>query len=381
MRNNSGGVIQRADIGQLLSVLTEKGYITIGPTLRDNTIVYDEIESVQDLPIGWTDIQAPGSYRLIKRDDEALFAYNTAPQSWKRYLNPPRIRLWKAQRTEGGGFTVDPEDYAPSKYAFIGVRACELKAILIQDKVFLGGYKDPCYQSRREGAFIVAVNCTQANETCFCASMNSGPKAESDYDLALTEIIDEQRHEFVVECGSERGEEILKELQHRPVEAEDSQRVDERIQETISQMGRSMDTHRLQSLLASQPNHPRWEEVAERCLSCANCTMACPTCFCSTVEDVTDLTGDHAERWRQWDSCFTMDFTYISGGHVRSSVMSRYRQWMTHKLSTWHDQFGVSGCVGCGRCITWCPVGIDITEEVAAFQNSHSQKTTNSVEK
>ena len=134
-------------------------------------------------------------------------------------------------------------------------------------------------------------------------------------------------------------------------------------------MGRSLDQEGLKELLYENRNHPRWDDVADRCLSCANCTMVCPTCFCTTVEDSTDLTGDTAERVRRWDSCFTMDFSYIHGGAVRKSVKSRYRQWMTHKLGTWQDQFGSSGCVGCGRCITWCPVGIDITEEVAAMRN------------
>jgi ferredoxin len=98
--------------------------------------------------------------------------------------------------------------------------------------------------------------------------------------------------------------------------------------------------------------------------------MACPTCFCSSVEDTSDLTGEHAERWQKWDSCFNPDFSYIHGGEVRKTTASRYRQWMTHKLSTWFDQFGTSGCVGCGRCITWCPVGIDLTEEVRKMRQA-----------
>jgi Fe-S-cluster-containing hydrogenase component 2 len=131
-----------------------------------------------------------------------------------------------------------------------------------------------------------------------------------------------------------------------------------------------MDTTGIRDLLYTNFDHPRWDNVAQRCLTCANCTMVCPTCFCTTVEDVSDVTGSHAERWRKWDSCFSQNFSYIHGGSVRSSAKSRYRQWMTHKLASWIDQFGSSGCVGCGRCITWCPVGIDITEEVRAIRES-----------
>ena len=140
------------------------------------------------------------------------------------------------------------------------------------------------------------------------------------------------------------------------------------VDRAAQQMGRAMDTHDIRDLLLDNLDHPRWDAVASRCLSCANCTLVCPTCFCSAVEDTTDLSGEEAERARVWDSCFSVDYSYIHGGSVRQSGRSRYRQWMTHKLGTWFDQFGTSGCVGCGRCITWCPVGIDITEEVAAIR-------------
>ncbi len=200
--------------------------------------------------------------------------------------------------------------------------------------------------------------------------MQTGPKAESGFDLALTEILDEQQHYFVVEVGSELGIEILNAVPYREANQDDIERAENVLANTAAQMGRSMDTTDIKNLLYRNLDHPRWENVASRCLSCTNCTMVCPTCFCTTVEDMTDLAGTRAERWRRWDSCFTMDFSYIVGGSVRSSTKARYRQWMTHKLASWIDQFGTSGCVGCGRCITWCPVGIDITEEVRAIRET-----------
>jgi ferredoxin len=133
---------------------------------------------------------------------------------------------------------------------------------------------------------------------------------------------------------------------------------------------RSLDTENIRDLLFDNLEHPRWKEVADRCLSCANCTLVCPTCFCSSVTEVTDLTGDAVSRERQWASCFTLEHSQMHGANARPTTASRYRQWLTHKLAGWIDQFGTSGCTGCGRCITWCPVGIDITEEVAAIRQS-----------
>ena len=255
--------------------------------------------------------------------------------------------------------------------AFLGVRACELNAIAIQDRVFLSGaYVDPGYKASREKTFIVAINCGQAGGTCFCVSMNTGPAAASGFDMALTEVLEDGRHYFVAEVGTASGAEVLRALPCRPAQDTEKAAARKVVASTAKQMGRNLDTTDIKGLLYRNYEHRRWDNVAARCMACANCTMVCPTCFCTTVEDVTDLTGEHAERWRKWDSCFTADFSYIHGGSIRATPRARYRQWMTHKLATWIDQFGSSGCVGCGRCITWCPVGIDITEEARAIRES-----------
>lgn len=370
-------VLERRHFAALLDALGRKGYRVVGPTVRDGAIVYDELTTSAQLPAGWTDEQEGGKYRLKKRTDEALFGYAVGPHSWKKFLHPPVERLWQANR-KGSDFQISEEPGDAQKYAFIGVRSCELHAIAIQDKVFMNGqYIDPAYKARRENAFIVAVNCAVAGGTCFCVSMNTGPKASTGFDLALTEVLEAERHYFVVEVGSELGAEVLRELPLGKATGEEVQTAEQIVAKTATQMGRSMDSTGIKELLYRNYEHPRWDEVASRCLTCANCTMVCPTCFCTTVEDVTDLTGEHAERWRKWDSCFTMDFSYIHGGSVRPSGKARYRQWMTHKLATWIDQFGTSGCVGCGRCITWCPVAIDITEEVRAIRSDEPTRKEN----
>ncbi len=357
---------------RLLGALKSRGHRVLGPTLRDEAIVFDDIDGVADLPQGWTDEQDGGRYRLVKREDEALFGYAVGAHSWKRFLHPPVLRLWQAKR-EGDAVRVVAEPTPEERFAFIGVRACDLHAIAIQDRVFLGGpYVDPDYQARRAGAFVVAVNCAVAGGTCFCVSMNTGPKVSAGYDLALTEIIEADRHEFLVEAGSDAGRELLAELPQRDATEAEIATAEAVVAQTAASMGRQMRSDDVHDLLLRNLNHPRWDNVAERCLTCANCTMVCPTCFCTSVEDASALDGTQTERSRRWDSCFTMDFSYLHGGSVRASPRSRYRQWMTHKLATWVDQFGTSGCVGCGRCITWCPVGIDITEEVRAIRDSES---------
>jgi ferredoxin len=374
-RVNVSAVVELSGLDELIGVLRRRGFRVLGPTVRDGAIVYDELESAAELPVGWTDRQEAGTYRLERREDEARFGYAVGPHSWKQFLFPARLRLWRA-RKNGGAPVVEEEPLDETPLAFIGVRACELNAIAIQDKVFTGGkFVDRDYAARRHGIFVVAVNCGEPAATCFCVSMDAGPRVEQGYDLALTELLD-GKHRFLVEAGSPAGAEVLAELSSRPAEETDVTAATAVVDSAAKRMGRTIEQPDIRDLLADGLEHPRWDEVAERCLTCGNCTMVCPTCFCSSVADTTDLTGTEAERTRVWDSCFSLDYSYIHGGSVRTSARSRYRQWLTHKLGTWHDQFDTSGCVGCGRCITWCPVGIDITEEVAALRGEEGGDAT-----
>ncbi len=367
-------VIDVAGLDHLIRLLRERGWRVVGPTIRDEAIVLGDVSSVGDLPRGLTAEQDGGTYRLRPRGDGALFGFATGPSSPKELFFPPRQLLWQAS-VSSDGFEVSEPELEPAPVALLGARSCDLHAIDVQDRVFMRGeYVDPAYAGRRSGAFIVAVNCACAGGTCFCVSMGTGPRATQGFDLALTELLDGDRHDFLVEAGTGRGLEVLAELPASPAQPADLEAAAEVSATTAASMGRTMQAGGVRELLASNREHPRWDDVAERCLACGNCTMVCPTCFCHTIDDATDLSAEHAERWQSWDSCFTLDFTYLHGGSVRTSTRGRYRHWLTHKLSTWFDQFGTSGCVGCGRCITWCPVGIDLTEEVAAIRASPGAK-------
>jgi len=348
---------------QLIGVLVEQKYTVYGPTVRERAVTYNQINSAEQLPVGWSDEQDGGYYRLVKSTRPAFFDYVVGPHSWKRVFYPALQKLWTAKKTDRG-FEVQPSDNGTPKLALIGVRSCELKALAIQDQILAQGeFVDPLYRKLRSEAVIVAVNCTRPGGTCFCASVGSGPKATAGFDLALTEIFTDNRHRLVVEVGSRRGEKLIGALQAAKASESELAAADRAVEQAAASMGRRLDTDRLKEILYRRFDDPHWEKIAERCLTCGNCTMVCPTCFCVNVQDTTDLAGSLAERGRCWDSCFSVDFSYIHGGSIRPSAYARYRQWLMHKLAYWQDQFGVLGCVGCGRCITWCPVGIDITEE------------------
>jgi ferredoxin len=360
----------------LVDLLRERGWKVVGPTVRDGVIVHADIESVDQLPRGVGDVQDNATYRLRKRGDQALFGYVVGPQGWKSLLFPSRELLWSGQRS-GTEMTIRQADVEAPCLALLGVRSCDLHALLIHDTVLAKrAVPDTAYVSRRKSTFVIAVTCSDPAGTCFCVSMGTGPVPDKGFDLALTELIDQDGHRFLVAPGTDRGEKILDELTTRAAgdEVLNAARTDREAAREVGaaaalRMGRSLDTNGLRDLLYANAEHPQWDDVASRCLACTNCTLVCPTCFCTSVEDVSDLSGTETERWRVWDSCFTDDFSYLHGGSVRSSVPSRYRQWATHKLASWVDQFGTSGCVGCGRCITWCPAAIDLTAEVGAIRS------------
>jgi ferredoxin len=352
--------LDRAGFDALLRTLSDRGYQLIGPTVRDGAIVLDPIEDASGLPSGVGETQGPGTYRLTRRDDARTFGWAHGPDAGKRFLFPPRELLATIRRDGSLSSEAAHEDGKP--LAFVGLRSCDLHAIAVQDRVFME--LDPAYRNRRQRAVFIGVNCEEPGGTCFCDSMGTGPRCTTGFDLALTELDDG----FIAEVGTPTGADLLASIQTRELTADEEDRPRQVTERARERMGRVLDRSDMPNLLYRNREHPRWNEVAERCLACGNCTNVCPTCFCHDVVDDVNLSGTEATRTREWASCFSQEYSWAAGATVRDARSARYRQWLTHKFASWIDQYGTSGCVGCGRCITWCPVGIDVTEEIAAIR-------------
>ena len=346
-------LISKEEIFTLIDVLLYEGYDVVAPVLRDGAIQLEEISSPDEIARWVQECQGKGSYKVVESD--LFFGYVHGPDSIKRFLHPPRTELMKIKTDLSQKVLLEKR-----RYAFIALRGCDLRALEILDDVFLGDENDTHYNCLRKWAFVVALNCPRPSETCFCTSMGTGPGVQRGYDLLLSELSDA----FLVKAGSERGEEILRRLKGGEPSQEHFRREREVIKEVEDSIKRNVETERLPEKLLDKLESPYWDEVAKRCLACGSCAMVCPTCFCYEVVDEVTMDGMESLRIRRWDVCFREEFSAIHGIPLRRTVSSRYRQWLMHKFSYWVGQFGKFGCVGCGRCITWCPVGIDITEEV-----------------
>jgi ferredoxin len=357
-------VIQKETFNAILSRLKEKGYETIGPRVKNDTLIYAPIEQMDDLPRGYITEQDAARFHLKHTGHSRYFDAIPGAQSWKQFLFPPRAELFALRKVNNLWEASTPETKTPS-YAFIGVRACELAAIQIQDNIFMrSDFNDPIYRARRERVFILSVDCMYPAGTCFCVSMETGPRVKAGFDLNLTELEDV----FLLTVGSEIARDLLKGIPFELASAFLLRNADQGLERAASQMGRKLDISNLPDLILNNLDHPHWQEVGARCLSCTNCTQVCPTCFCWDATDEMSLDGKETHRERVWDSCFNPGYSYQAGGNTRPTIRSRYRQWLSHKLGTWKQQNGTLGCVGCGRCITWCPAEIDLTKEIPMLQ-------------
>lgn len=362
-----------ADFDAMVDALCVQFDEVIAPVLVDGVIRMRPIDGADELPTSITDDQRPGTYRTAKSGDAHRFAYSVGPDSLKAIVHPPRSPVWSMTRDDDGNVAVSLAPTRRVRRVVLGARACDIAALERLGRTQLAGpHPDRQHAAARDGLFLIGVDCSRPAPTCFCESTGTGPYVDTDADagadLAITELDDDQGVHYVLRAGSQGGRKFAESLGLRRAEPDEMAAAD-RTRRRVHTTTRSMPADAARIVLADL-EHPRWDDVAGRCLTCGNCTAVCPTCFCTDTDDRVDLDGHTAHRDRVWDTCFSLEYSHLGAGPARSSPRSRYRQWLTHKLGTWHDQFGESGCVGCGRCITWCPVGIDLTAEVHALATS-----------
>ncbi len=354
--------LERDKLQNLIDTLKSEGYRCLGPISRDGAIVYTEIHSVDQLPLGVQVIQQPGSYRLKSdpENNQCYFAWANGPQNLKPLVFPGREIIWSASRNVDGSLTFVGASAEAQPTAVLGVRACDVAALELLDKHYL---HDPLYRRRRQNLLLIGVNCSHPADTCFCVSTGDGPQLQGGVDIALSEL----RAGFLITAFSDTGKAISVQLPVREANSSQWDQATADLEQAAASQTRKVPLRNLHPYLMAKLEHPRWSDVASRCLSCGNCTSVCPTCFCHNQVEDTALDASRTNHYRQWDSCFSKGHSYIHGITIREDTLPRYRQWLTHKFGGWHVQYGRSGCVGCGRCITWCPVGIDVTEELAAL--------------
>lgn len=317
-------------------------YKVIGPVKENSHYIFKEIYSSSDLQMDYpTTMLSPGKMFIYKPREDIL-----------------RFNIESS-------IAIEEIKHEIEKQIIVGIHPCDMHAILYLDRVFLNGFIDPHYKMRRENSILIAINCSQVLENCFCSSVGTGPylKVHSGYDMVLTDLGDD----YLVEIKSSRAFNI----KGKEANPEIFKLKSEKEKTLLNSFRKHIDVKGIDELFIKNLDHPVWSITAdERCLSCSNCVMVCPTCFCYDIIDEMDMNLKEIIRFRQLDACQDIKFAKVHGGNYRQRRSSRLRQFVMHNLN-YTSQYGLIKTVGCGRCITWCPTKIDLTEITKEIQRSY----------
>ena len=327
-------IVRESDLINLLGEWL-KEYELIAPVKRDNLVVFDRVDSAGEVLFNYSNT-VKSAKELLLPQSETLFTYNSMDHS--------------------ASIETHFNDAAPK--LLFGVRPCDAKSFLLLDKVFDGErYKDAYYLNRRANTLVVTIGCVQPRTTCFCTSVNGGPFSEDGSDLMLIDIGDA----YVVKVTSDRGAGLLEGAELEDAGEDDLASMKRVIQDAEASMSPKLAIEGRQENLESIFDDPIWGPLTEKCLGCGVCTYLCPTCHCFDIID--EARDSQGERIRLWDSCQFSQFTLqASGFNPRLTNKERLRQRVMHKFSYFPKNYGLTGCVGCGRCIQECPVNLDIRD-------------------
>jgi len=347
------------ELTQIVAVLMAEGYTVIGPKDKKLALNLEKLSSPDELALGFVSEEKEGYYRLKPAKTLAIDA--AKPMNSPKYYTEKANQLLYTASQVNNQWEFKTAVVEPEPIAFFGLNACDVASLYILDLTFKQEFKDPVYEKNRQAVqFVVGVNCTHPGNNCFCSTYNTGPRLTYPYDLGLTCL----GETYLVEAGSQKGKEVLAKLKSEPASQAHLQQKETLLEKAKKQMSKAFNLKKACQVLADNYEHPYWDEPSERCLSCANCINVCPTCYCYQIYRRANLSADEVAVFRSLDACHHLEFAAVHGGNFRPRRVDRLRHWVNHKIFWTIEQYGVPGCVGCGRCITWCPTAIDITEPV-----------------
>jgi NAD(P)H-flavin reductase/ferredoxin len=311
-------------------------------------------------------IKQEGEVQLLPYGEGSLVKnYRNFSMPFKKYLFGQKEVLFRWEKEDGTIKTIPNDTTNYSKRVYFGLRPCDAYSIPYLDLFFYERYKDDNYVQKRVKAYIVALNCIQPGDNCFCSSMGTGPFASSGYDLLFTPINDK----YLVESAGEKGDELISIAKDYLEKADDniSEKKQEVLEKVIKKFTRKLNTENLHEVMNETFNSDIWKELSKNCIGCTGCTNVCPTCTCfNVVDEMTGTFNKDGEcsgcRVRYWDSCQNSSFTRNAGNHNPRNEVSRFRYRIYDKLKYIEERFGYKGCTGCGRCIDACPTFIDIID-------------------
>lgn len=337
---------------KLILALKSRGLAVLAYKLQGDLPVFGEVGSLRDILVEYSDLQSPGSYKLVK-DMRGFFRHSQ--YSPKYFLHPPIQDVYEVS----DDFNIAQTRTNPVPTALFGIKPCDLAAIEVLDKIL---ECDDVYQARRSSiAYIIVEECVEPGGTCFCGSVGAGPSVTKGYDVAYTRLDDK----VLFKVGSSKGMELIEKLGLAKAPEKLLRKYEELLVDAKRKASRLPPLETIAKALEDvAPAEEFWRYVSARCVGCTNCNMVCPTCFCTEFVDYANLTGN-ARRERQWFGCLSYTYGQVAGQHFRPELLMRYRHFVLHKFVFYQKQIGLPGCVGCGRCITWCPMGIDLREVVS----------------
>jgi sulfhydrogenase subunit beta (sulfur reductase) len=335
-------ILQKKDLGKFVENL-KKDHEVIGPKRKAEGYIFDYIDDSGELALDYTTTMLPP----------------------KKIFFPPREPLYSYEKVGEEVVIKDLSEKWKKKRILFGVHSCDINALLILDGVFGGKLKDQLYLNRRRNTLIIGMNCRSPGENCFCDAMTTGPTIKKGYDLLLTDIGDK----YYVQVGSKAGEKLLSRDLFRTATKADRKKMEAEVIRVKNKLQSDFGIDKLGEKMKGKFWSKLWEAQTKKCVLCGACNFVCPTCYCFDVVDETDLAGKKGQRVRVWDTCHFKDFATVAGGiNFRGGKVPRVKQRLYHKLCYSTEQRGVYDCVGCGRCIQFCPAKIDIREIIKDVQ-------------